>query len=251
VINEDCFRTWLRHFQTHRVAVPCALLSDGPTYLKNLPALEFCEDNIQMVCLPGYTTYRLLPLDSLWSFRWGKIRLSIQEENKHQLYSCLVRGRRSLPSLASGEESNLKVKKITHSVGSATLNTATLFHQNWVVWCSVKGVTELSQHVLECRPSTFHAFPWRIFWRKLFIHIRCCIQKSSAKLCGLRTFPFVTTVQYTPQYGVYWILLTCLHVWLLNMKVADHHHNTNHVRTSDDVPDVKSMLIEVWWFWWL
>jgi len=65
VINEDCFRTWLRHFQTHRVAVPCALLSDGPTSLKNLPALEFCEDNIQMVCLPGYTTYRLLPLDSL------------------------------------------------------------------------------------------------------------------------------------------------------------------------------------------
>jgi len=33
----------------------------------------------------------------------------------------------------------MKVEKVTHTAYSATVNTATLFQQNWVIGCSAKG----------------------------------------------------------------------------------------------------------------
>lgn len=64
-VNASIFKDWLQsHFLPRKPAGTVLLIVDGHTsHTNSVEVLEFCEENIVLLCLPSHTTHYLQPLD--------------------------------------------------------------------------------------------------------------------------------------------------------------------------------------------
>ncbi|KAJ8894161.1 hypothetical protein PR048_006771 [Dryococelus australis] len=86
-INEEIFFSWLQHFNAFKVLGKCLLVLDGHSSHCSLECSEFCEQhNIELICLPPYTTHVLQPLDITY-IRAGNVH-TLPPEVEHESSSA-------------------------------------------------------------------------------------------------------------------------------------------------------------------